>query len=376
MKASERVVTRVIEEQARAWLIANREQGLSPESRAEFLAWLRASPMHVCAYLAIAKVAAELQSLAEALDTPTEQLIAMARDEQDDNVAVMVPWESEGDENTHSGAATPRDKNCKWQWPLAIAASVAAVAVGVMSFWIALQRPAPKEYLTEHGEQRVVRLDDGSVLHINSDSNVRVLYTKTGRDIEMKQGQALFKVTEDKARPFRVRVGNTQVVAVGTDFDVRRVGHDVLVTVLQGSVAVTKLAVAASGKSAAAQDPVPLQLAAGQQARVADGPMPIPSRAVAVQAVDVRPAVAWVEQKIMFERETLQNVAAEFNRYGSMQLIIEDAQIATLRISGIFHAYDLESFVLYLESLRGLKVQRDMDCIRISLARSNGKDAV
>lgn len=376
MKASERVVTRVIEEQARAWLISNREPGLSPESRAEFLTWLQASPMHVCAYLAIAKVAAGLQSVAEALDTPTEQLIAMAREEQDDNVAAMVPWESERDEGTRSDVALSRDKKCKSRWPLAIAASVAALAVSVMSWWILAQRPAPNEYLTEHGEQRVVRLEDGSVLHLNSDSNVRVFYTKTGRDIVMKHGQALFKVTEDKAWPFRVRVGNTQVVAVGTDFDVRRVGDDVLVTVVQGSVAVMKLAMAASGESGAAENPVRLQLAAGQQARVADGPMSIPSKAVAVQAVDVRPAVAWVEQKIMFEHETLQNVAAEFNRYGSTQLIIEDAQIATLRISGIFHAYDLESFVLYLESLKGLQVQRDVDRIRISLARNDDEDVM
>src|SRR5687767_4068831 len=78
MKASERVVTRVIEEQARAWLISNRESGQSPESRAEFLAWLQASPMHMCAYLAIAKVAAELQSVSQAFDTPIEQLIEMA----------------------------------------------------------------------------------------------------------------------------------------------------------------------------------------------------------------------------------------------------------------------------------------------------------
>jgi transmembrane sensor len=191
----------------------------------------------------------------------------------------------------------------------------------------------------------------------------------------MKRGQALFKVSEDKARPFRVRVGNTEVVAVGTDFDVRRMGEDVLVTVVQGSVAVTKRAVAAS-MEAAAQNPASLRLAAGQQARVADGPRSIPSRSIAVQTVDVRPAIAWVEQKIMFEQETLQNVAAEFNRYGSTQLIIEDAQIATVRISGVFHAYDLESFVMYLETLRGFQVQRDVGRIRISLARNNAEDPV
>jgi len=375
MKASERVVTRVIEEQARAWLIANREPGFSPESRAEFLSWLHASPMHVCAYLTIAKVAGELQSVSQGFDTPTELLIEMARGEEDDNVAAMVPWESEIAEHTRAKASPPRDHG-KPRWPLALAASLAGVALTVMTWWFLAQGTTPREYLTEHGEQRVVRLDDGSVLHLNSDSDVNVIYSKAARDIVMKRGQALFKVTEDKARPFRVRAGDAQVVAVGTDFDVRRLGDGVLVTVVQGSVAVTKFAVAESDESGTAQNPISQQLAAGEQARVADGPLSIASKAIAVQAVDVRPAIAWAEQKIMFDQEPLQNVAAEFNRYGSTQLIIENAQIGTLRISGIFHAYDLESFVLYLETLRGLQVQRDMDRIRISLARNDPEDSV
>lgn len=373
MKASERVVTRVIEEQARAWLISNREPG-SSESRKEFLAWLRASPMHVCAYLEIAKVASDLQSVAEALDTPTELLIEMARDEQDDNVSTMVPWELELDEGTRPDAAPPREDHCKLRWPMALAASLAALTLGVMGWSLLIHGSAPRDYLTEHGEQRVVRLDDASVLHLNSDSDVSVSYSKAARDIVIKQGQALFKVIEDTERPFRVRAGNTQVVAVGTDFDVRRVDDDVIVTVVQGSVVVTKLAVAGADQAGSAQDPASVQLAAGEQARVADGPGSRSARTFVVQAVDVRPAVAWAEQKIMFDHETLQNVAAEFNRYGSTQLVIEDAQIANLRISGVFHAYDVESFVLYLQTLRGLQVQRDQGRIRIFLARN--KDAV
>lgn len=374
MKASDQVVTRAIEEQARTWLIANREPGLSPESRGEFLAWLQASPMHVSAYLAAAKVAAGLQRVAEGFETPTEQLIERARNEQDDNVAAIILGESVPAQDAR--VQVPPEDRCKPRWPMALAASIAALTLTVMTWWFLSQGSAPGEYFTAHGEQRVVRLEDGSVLHLNSDSNVSVFYTKGARDIVIKQGQALFKVTEDKSRPFRVRAGNTQVVAVGTDFDVRRLGDGVLVTVVQGSVAVTKLALVTSEESGAAQDSVPLQVAAGQQARVEDGPLSTASRAVAVQAVDVRPAVAWTEQKIMFEDETLQNVAAEFNRYGSTQLVIEDAQIGTLRISGVFHAYDLESFVLYLETRRSVRVHREPGRIRISLARNSGKDAV
>jgi transmembrane sensor len=103
---------------------------------------------------------------------------------------------------------------------------------------------------------------------------------------------------------------------------------------------------------------------------VVRGLLPTTRAAVDVRIVDVRPAVAWVQQKIVFESQTLQSVVSEFNRYGTTQLVIEDAEAAKLRISGIFNAYDLESFVLYLETLRGLEVHRDLNLIRISLARN------
>jgi transmembrane sensor len=368
MKASERVVTRVIEEQARAWLITNREQCPSDESRAEFLAWLQASPMHVCAYLAIAKIAAELESVAVSVDTPTEELIAMARDEQDDNVAAMVPWESELDDGTDPELAPPPQReNCHGRWPMAIAASIAVLAVAVLAWWVLVQQPANKEYFTEHGEQRIVRLDDGSVLHINSDSVLRVGYTNEQRSVSMERGQALFKVAKDASRPFRVRVGATDVIAVGTEFDVRRMSDDVVVTVVEGSVSVSKVT-----EQDAMEDtvpPAPLHVQAGQQALVISGLMPAVHKPFDVRVVDVRPAIAWVQQKIMFEDQTLQKVVSEFNRYTRTQMVIEDEQAAKLRISGIFNAYDLESFVLYLETLQNLEVRRELDRIRISLAR-------
>ena len=361
--------------EARAWFITNREHELPAERRREFLAWLQESPAHVRAYLTYSKLAVDLRDVMRSIDVPLAELVEAARNDTDENVIPFAgrasAQNSWSDEEFRPRAIVRETR----RMPL-LAAALGTIVVALVSWWLVLQMPMHQDYSTVHGEQRIVPLADGSVLHINSDSSVRVFYSKTRRDIVMKYGQALFKVAEDEARPFRVRVGDTQVVAVGTEFDVHCVGDAVVVTVLQGSVAVTKVATAAPSESGAEQNLMPLQLAAGQQARVADGSLSIPPRAVAVRAVDVRPAVAWVEQKIMFEQETLQNVAAEFNRYGTTQLIVEDAKIATLRISGFFNAYDLESFVLYLESLRGLQVQRDTDRIRISLARNNDQDGL
>jgi transmembrane sensor len=368
MNASERVVARAIAEQARVWLITNRERELSEEQRGDFLAWLRASPMHVREYLVIAELATEMRSVADTVETTTEELVAMARNDQDDNVTSMAAWQSELDEWPDTAALQPRARARKAPRFTAIAASIGALAIAALSWWSLTQLSMHKEYLTVHGEQRIVQLEDGSVLHLNSDSMVLVDYSKTERSVSMARGQALFKVAKDKSRPFRVRAGATDVVAVGTEFDVRRLSDDVLVTVVEGAVALSK--VPDFNLAGGVPPPAPLQLGAGQQARVVRGLLPTTRAAVDVRIVDVRPAVAWVQQKIVFESQTLQSVVSEFNRYGTTQLVIEDAEAAKLRISGIFNAYDLESFVLYLETLRGLEVHRDLNLIRISLARN------
>lgn len=372
MNATERLVTRAIAEQARAWLIANREPSLSTEHRSEFLAWLRASPMHVREYLAVAKAAAELRVVADGIDTPTQELIALARSEPDDNVARMVPLHSGDDESSTRVQPRRAVRDLSTPRSMALAASFGALVVAVLSWWSLAQSPVTKEYRTLHGEQRIVRFEDGSIVHINSDSIVLVDYTKNERHVSMERGQAMFKVARDKTRPFRVTVGSTEVVAVGTEFDVRRLSEDVLVTVVEGAVAVSNAG--RFGSASGTKPSMPLQLAAGQQARVAQArvtqsPRPASRQPVDVRSVDVRPAVAWIEQKIMFERQTLQSVVSEFNRYGPTQLVIEDPEAAALTISGIFNAYDLESFVLYLQTINGLQVHQELNLIRISLAR-------
>jgi transmembrane sensor len=367
MKATERVLKRAIAEQAQSRFITNREHGLSTEQRREFLAWLQASPMHVREYLAVAKLAVDLRAALQSVDTPVEELVAAALNEPDDNV-VALDARKPARTSSRKRDDQPQETMDRVRRVAVLAASISALAVAGLGWWSVTKMPLQKDYRTAHGEQRAVRLDDGSVLHLNTDSIVHVNYSRAERRIEVKRGQILFKVVKDEQRPFRVTVGSTEVVAVGTEFDVRRARDDVFVTVVAGAVAVKKIASALSDVAAAAAVAAPVRLMAGQQARMSA------SKAVDIRPVDVRRAVAWVQQIIMFDGETLQNVAAEFNRYGMTQLIIEDPRVATLRISGVFNAYDLDSFVLYLENLKGLEIHRDVNEVRISLARTATTD--
>ena len=68
--------------------------------------------------------------------------------------------------------------------------------------------------------------------------------------------------------------------------------------------------------------------------------------------VDVQQTLAWLQRQIAFEQRPLGEVADEFNRYGSIPVEIDDAALRALPISGVFDAYDIDSFVAFLADTR------------------------
>jgi len=76
-------------------------------------------------------------------------------------------------------------------------------------------------------------------------------------------------------------------------------------------------------------------------------------------------ALAWAEHKIVFKHRPLGEVASEFNRYGSASVDIEDADLRALPVSGMFDAGDTDSFVAFLQTLPGVRVERTARRIRV-----------
>jgi len=121
-----------------------------------------------------------------------------------------------------------------------------------------------------------------------------------------------------------------------------------------------------AGNSRGDAGAAPTRLAAGYRLKIDGGGMPAQS-----ERVDTRAAIAWLQRKIVFEREPLGEVAEEFNRYGTVQFSIEDTGLRALPVSGVFNAYDVNSFAEFLETLDGVRVERTPARIRVM-----GQDAV
>ena len=346
MSPSDEQIRAAIAEQASEWFMENRSGLLDHKESARFMAWLQASPMHVEEYLRIAALAPDLEAAAKTNKTPRETLVARARGEP----AGIVSLDRAGLGQLPALVRRRRSP----AWSVAAAAALAVVAVStVWSMRNGERFGLPRSYSTVRGEQRIQRLPDGSVLHLNTDSAVTVRYSRSERLVSLDRGQVLFEVAHQDKRPLRVQTDWAGVVAVGTQIDVYRKSSTTTITVVEGYVEVYS-----GGAPPTAGAEPSVRLKPGDQLDVGD-------RIGAPRHVDARAAVAWLQRQIAFQDEPLGEVAAEFNRYGPVTVEIDDESLRALPISGIVDAYDTDSFAAYLATLSGVIVQKNPTRIRV-----------
>jgi transmembrane sensor len=245
----------------------------------------------------------------------------------------------------------------QWRYRIGLAASLVLVSALGLLAWNRFE--ASTAYATALGEQRVVTLADGSTIDLNSHSRVRVRFSTAERAVQLEEGQALFRVAKNPSRPFIVKSGETQVRAVGTQFDVDRTPTATIVTVLEGRVAVT----GASGGESGTRDP-DILLAAGEQVTVA------PRIAAQPVTANVSAATAWTHNEVVLESAPLSEVADTFSKYSARHLIAEDSITPKLLLSGRFTT-DPNFIIQYLKARPDISVVESDREIRIVRRRAD-----
>jgi transmembrane sensor len=244
---------------------------------------------------------------------------------------------------------------------LALAATI-LLALGIGAYFNS--SPKGDRYRTPIGGIETVPLRDGSNITLNTATQVRVELTPKERHIRLDEGEAFFEVAHDPNRPFIVQVGSKRVIAVGTKFSVRREGDDVRVVVTEGKVrvetgstggeegsnrvAATRDKSAASGETTAftgTSGPGEAFLTSGSVASVGDDGIVIEQKPVAEAQDDL----SWRQGYLTFHDVSLADAVAEFNRYNTHRIEIEDPAVAAIRISGSFRALNYEAFVRVLD---------------------------
>ena len=244
-------------------------------------------------------------------------------------------------------------RRAPWSWRRsALAAAAAAfLLVSGIQFYSWIHRPA--DYVTGFGERRIVRLEDGSRISLDSDSEVTVRYTRYTRSLHLLKGQARFDVAHDVERPFSVVARDRKVVATGTAFNIDLTQPNVAVTLIEGHVVVLDATGDAQSVPLAVRKAPVVELHAGQELVAAN------NRASVVKDVDTKQVTAWVSGQLVFSNETLSDVVARVNRYSATPIVIADANLADEKVSGVFNVGDVPGFLEIITQTLPLSVSDD-----------------
>lgn len=218
-----------------------------------------------------------------------------------------------------------------------LAASAALAFVGLR--W----SQSPAAYTTKLGEIRRLPLPDGSVMTMNSGSELTVSMATKLREVQLAQGEAWFEVAKDAQRPFVVAAGNVRVRAVGTAFSVRRRETGVEILVTEGIVETW-----ADGDQS-----LRMKLEAGDRAMLSAHAV-IDYETGISSSVDR--ALAWRGGMIDLNGRTLYDAADEFNRYNQRQIIIADPRVAREEFDGLFRVNDPEGFAEAVKASLGVSL--------------------
>jgi transmembrane sensor len=338
-------------QQASAWVQALLDP--TAEQRATFVKWLKDSPRNVRDFLFMLTIEQALDHVDSKRLRDIEALMAQA----DGRVVALtsalsgapvqprVPTSLRG---RHMGPRWP------WKW-LAAAASLVFASLLTWGFFVQ-QSYGWKQFATATGEQRAFELEDGSVIHLNTNSRVALRFAGQTREVRLLQGEALFRVHHDALRPFRVYTSDAVIQAVGTQFNVYNRPEGTEVAVIEGRVDITPetnplLAKFNVPSVSVREDPATRSVGASEEARIGRGGV------LSVRAApDVSDSVAWRERRLVFRQETLGHIVEEFNRYSARQIHLEGADVANRVFTGVFDADDPDSLAQVLARDSGLSV--------------------
>jgi transmembrane sensor len=227
---------------------------------------------------------------------------------------------------------------------------LAAVLVGGLAGWNVVN--AAPRYSTAVGETRRLSFDDGSVVILDSDSELRAKLRPARRDFRLARGRAHFEVAKDPNRPFVVAAGDRQVFALGTVFDVARSETSTSVVLIEGKVAVQSTDLLAGPGT-------PRVMSPGERLTLSDDGSTQEDRPNLIKLT------AWQSSQAVFDNDTMDAAVAELNRYSRRPIVISDPGVGRLRVSGVFRAGATQDFAVSVSALLPIRVRAEQDRIVI-----------
>lgn len=243
----------------------------------------------------------------------------------------------------------------KWRRVIASASAVLAAAV-ILFMCMLWSRPsenaAPEifEIVAERGQKSSVTLPDGSRVMINSASTISYTsdYNVKERNVFLS-GEAYFDVASNADIPFVVHADKVSVTALGTEFNVKAYAEDpyVVTTLVEGSVrteAGTQYELLTRAQEASYNKEADVLLA--------------------YDVKDISRAVPWIRNELLFENESLADIAVTLERMYNVTIVFEDEAAKGYSYTGLIRNNSLQNVLELISSTSPVGYKMNSGIIR------------
>lgn len=206
-------------------------------------------------------------------------------------------------------------------WKMVGVAATVALAVLIGSLYYQPAEPVvevvtPKEVTkqTTFGQKQIIRLPDGSTVHLNAGS--KLTYTEPFQDNKRKvslTGEAFFEVARDEQRPFVIHSGVVSTKVLGTSFNVRAYPDEqqIVVSVETGKVGVNL-----------EETEQNVEINPTEQATYMEG-----QNALSVSTFDRQEVIGWKDGIIQFKDMPLSRVITKLERVYGVEFHINNPDL-------------------------------------------------
>lgn len=292
------------------WHLEMSEREVSEDTRAAWMNWRQAHPMHERAWQRAEAFALRMSEIRSSSQRPLAN-------------AALRP--------------TMSRRTVVKQLGVLLAAGAGAWSMRDAS----LVQDLTADYHSGIGEQRRIILTDNTQVQLNTDSAINVSFEREARRIKLLRGEIL--VTRDNAvdgRPLTVATAEGRLDVAMARFSVRQRSGITQVSVYEGALAFYPTA----------QSLAPVTLKAGEQATFNV------SGLTARQSVALTPP-AWSQGMLVAQGQPLKDFLEELSRYRRGHLSC-DPRLADVRVSGTFPLANTERVIFAVADTLQLDVQQ------------------
>jgi ferric-dicitrate binding protein FerR (iron transport regulator) len=223
------------------------------------------------------------------------------------------------------------------------------------------------EIVTKRGSKSSIKLPDGTIVRLNTDSRLTYLNFTAGKNREVTLiGEAYFDVAHDSSRPFIIHTGKINIKVLGTSFNVRNYPQD---KELETSLIKGKIEVSLDSRP---EDIITLKpteklIIAKEQDELSTATKvtnSIDNKVVLTSITYLRhdslvAETSWLNDKMVFVNQPLDKIAIELERKYAITINFKDEKVKKYRYTGVFENVSLEKVFQLIKYSKNINYKID-----------------